>query len=440
MVDPKDTGKLPPWLTPGGAEALSMPWLGMMTFSPHVWNDLGHHIMVAAFQNESTFNANAFDGGPAEAPIAPWGYQGGNGWDTSAKSQLGWVDLSTTAPATAPAGGGAVSGDQLSLGMAANYGTSWGVIARNGDTSGVAAPAWAHGGDTIVYVSTKASKSGRLDVGTADLWSVPYAGGMGGAASPVKGASDPAWNEYYPSFSPDDQFIAFNQSPTADNMYYDPKAQVYVVPAAGGTAVRLAADDPPACTGVVSPGINNSWPKWSPEYPKCSGKTYYWMIFSSSRNQVPFGPKANVQNENTSHLYLTSLVVDAAGFRDHDAGHLHLESAHDGDPSGLHRPAAEQSHPPVGANQSSAAPAAASAPAAAAAPADVTRPWTTRIKPAATGMRRRTRAAGRVPIFGARNWARLSRRDGWGALRGERPLAPPGCKGAQRVSRSGAPK
>ncbi|HXN32276.1 MAG TPA: hypothetical protein VN894_10460, partial [Polyangiaceae bacterium] len=122
MVDPNDTGKMPPWLTAGGAEALSMPWLGMMTFSPHVWNDLTQHIVVAAFQDESTFNAGAFDGGPSAAPIAPWGYQGGNTWDTSAKSQLGWIDLSTPVPPIAPTDGGAVSGDQLSLGMAANYG------------------------------------------------------------------------------------------------------------------------------------------------------------------------------------------------------------------------------------------------------------------------------------------------------------------------------
>jgi hypothetical protein len=316
MVDPNDTGKLPPWLTPGGAEALSMPWLGMMAFSPHVWNDLNQHIMVAAFQDESTFNATAFDGGVAPAPIAPWGYQGSNEWDTSAKSQLGWIDLSTAVPQIAPADGGPISGDQLSLGMAANYGTSWGLIARTGDTSGVASPAWAHAGDTIVYASTKASMSGRLATGTADLWSVPYAGGAGGAAAAIAGASDPAYNEYYPAFSPDDRFIAFNRSPLADPMYYDPKAEVYVIPASGGTPTRLAANDPPVCMGVKSPGITNSWPKWSPEYPQCSGNTYYWIIFSSSREQIPFGPKAGGNlsgNEDTSQLYLTALVEDATG-------------------------------------------------------------------------------------------------------------------------------
>jgi hypothetical protein len=314
MVDTNDTGKLPPWLTPGGAQALSIPWLGMMSFSPHVWNDSMQHIVVAALGGEGTFNASAFDGGPAAAPIAPWGYQGGNGWSDSPKSQLGWIDLSTNAPPVVPnpAGGGS-AGDQLSLGMAANYGTTWGVIARTGDSSGVASPTWSHSGDTIVYASTNAEKDGRLAAGVADLWSVPYASGAGGNATPIQGASDPSWNEYYPSFSPDDQYVAFNRTPLADNMYYASRAQVYVIPAAGGVPNRLNANDPPACTSVTSPGITNSWPKWSPEYPKCGGKTYYWLIFSSAREKTPFGPQGGLPGENTSQLYLTALTVDETG-------------------------------------------------------------------------------------------------------------------------------
>src|SRR4029077_8797853 len=104
--------------------------------------------------------------------------------------------------------------------------------------------------------------------------------GAGGMATPLAGASDPNFNEYYPAFSPDDKLIAFNRTPVADNMYYAAKAQVYVVSSTGGTPARLAANDAPACMGVTSPGINNSWAKWSPEYPNCNGRTYYWLIFS----------------------------------------------------------------------------------------------------------------------------------------------------------------
>jgi hypothetical protein len=91
---------------------------------------------------------------------------------------------------------------------------------------------------------------------------------------------------------------------------------VFVVPAAGGTAQRLAANDPPACLGVSSPGLTNSWPKWSPSVQTCAdGLTYYWIIFSSSRD----GNKFNLANFKdpkpstplpTSQLYLTALTID----------------------------------------------------------------------------------------------------------------------------------
>ena len=70
---------------------------------------------------------------------------------------------------------------------------------------------------------------------------------------------------------------------------------------------RLAANDPPACSGFASPGVNNHWAKWSPAMPGVSssdGKTYYWLIFSSNRYGTP--PVGNVQ---VSQLYATAIVV-----------------------------------------------------------------------------------------------------------------------------------
>ena len=72
-----------------------------------------------------------------------------------------------------------------------------------------------------------------------------------------------------------------------------------MIPAAGGTPHRLAANDPPACSGLTSPGVTNSWPKWSPESTTTlSGKTYYWLTFSSTRA----GTKPQ--------LFVTPLVVE----------------------------------------------------------------------------------------------------------------------------------
>ena len=49
-------------------------------------------------------------------------------------------------------------------------------------------------------------------------------------------------------------------------------------------SVRIAANTPPLCTGEVSPGVDNSWPKWSPLVETKNGKQYYWLTFSSTRS------------------------------------------------------------------------------------------------------------------------------------------------------------
>src|SRR5690606_28998478 len=104
----------------------------------------------------------------------------------------------------------------------------------------------------------------------------PFGGGQGGPATPVAGAAEVAHAEYYPDYSGDDRLIAFTRvsdfaqtfaslTDQSDRMiYYRPESEIFVVPASGGTALRLAANDPPACTGESSPGLHNSWPKWSP--------------------------------------------------------------------------------------------------------------------------------------------------------------------------------
>ncbi|HXX66756.1 MAG TPA: hypothetical protein VEK07_06230 [Polyangiaceae bacterium] len=306
-------GVLPAWLSPGGAEALSQPWLGMMTFSPTVWN-AGTHRVVTTYAISPGVdpweNGMSFSGG--NPPISP---------------RLAWIDLSTNAPPVLDSTAGVPASNAQpaqQAALAANAGTSFGFI-PTGDPRGAECPAWTHDGTKITYVSTTAGKDGRLDQGEADLYTVEYSGGMGGTAAGVPGASDPIVAEYYPSYSSDDRYIAFDRAPGQDTLYYDSNAEVYVVQAGGAAApTRLAANDPPTCmtsqaTGMPSrsPGVTNSWPKWSPESPSCGGKTYYWLIFSSTRLGYPFSPTLLVNplsaNEVTSQLYLTGIVDDGSG-------------------------------------------------------------------------------------------------------------------------------
>jgi hypothetical protein len=166
-----------------------------------------------------------------------------------------------------------------------------GVVARQGDARGATEPAFSHDGTRIVYVSSAPSTihDGRLDTGPADLYVVPYQAGAGGTATALTGAADGANTHYYPSFSPDDLFLAYTYAAGNGTAYSNPDAEIFVVGATGGQPTRFAANDPPSCqTSVHSPGITNDWPKWAPEATTAgNGKTYYWVTFSSTRSGTP---------------------------------------------------------------------------------------------------------------------------------------------------------
>ena len=77
-------------------------------------------------------------------------------------------------------------------------------------------------------------------------------------------------NAYYPAWSPDGEWIAFNVS-TGDS-YADADAMVWVVRADGSAAVELAA------ANQVS-GLTNSLPRWGP----LPDDDVMWLAFSSNR-------------------------------------------------------------------------------------------------------------------------------------------------------------
>jgi hypothetical protein len=94
-------------------------------------------------------------------------------------------------------------------------------------------------------------------------------------------------------------------------MYSQSSAEMYVIPASGGTATRLAANDPPACSGRTSPGVSNSWPKWGPTALEGNGSKYYWIVFSSTRS-----------SSGNPQLYVTSVVQTGSKIATHGAIYL----------------------------------------------------------------------------------------------------------------------
>ncbi|HSO40118.1 MAG TPA: hypothetical protein VLT33_46640 [Labilithrix sp.] len=171
-------------------------------------------------------------------------------------------------------------------------GVGWNVLARTGDTGAASSAVFSHDGTKVGYVSVTASGAGVIAT-DGRIHIVPYANRAGGVSTAVPGASDAAFNQFYPTFSADDQLLAFNRVSATGNStsYNNPAAEVFVVPTTGGTPTRLAAKK--------SPGITNSWPKWSPEVQDDAGKSYYFLVFSSTRNPGSAGPQ----------LYVAPIVV-----------------------------------------------------------------------------------------------------------------------------------
>ncbi len=135
---------------------------------------------------------------------------------------------------------------------------------------------WSPDGKYIVFARAEAREPyppGKEMAGNAndprelqikyDLYRVPFNGGRGGVAEPLAGASQNGMSNSFPKVSPDGKWIVFVQCRNGQLMR--PDSELYIVPAAGGTARRLNANAAPM----------NSWHSWSPNSR--------WLVFSSKR-------------------------------------------------------------------------------------------------------------------------------------------------------------
>jgi hypothetical protein len=244
-------GSAPSFIGAGGAQAMLQPWRGLPAFSAAHWSPT-ERVLIST------------KAGDVVSDIG----------------ELQKIDLT-----------------------AATMGAAITTLARTGDPGIPAMATWSHSGTSITYASVKTMVDARPSRGPGDLYTVPYANGAGGTAVKVPGASTAEYEENYPSYSPDDQFLSFTRVPKDDEMLFSANKEVFVVPSAGGTPIRLAANDPPACVGRPSPGVWNSFAKWSPDVGLDDGGTrYYWQVFSSKRDGT-----------GRSKLYLSALVVPPSG-------------------------------------------------------------------------------------------------------------------------------
>lgn len=147
-------------------------------------------------------------------------------------------------------------------------------------------PAWSPDGQTIAFVRSLAAPGigGASVEGPADIYIVPAGGGQ---PQPLPGVSRDGFN-YYPAYSPDGRWLAFTRHTTGQRSYADDAAEIYLVLATGGEALRLAANDAP--DGTPLQNSSNSWPTWSQD-----GR---WLAFNSKRDDPAFDIFVTAVDEN----------------------------------------------------------------------------------------------------------------------------------------------
>ncbi len=305
-------GQSPTFLTQGAQVILNQPWLGMQAFSKAHWSE-SEKIMIAGFTPRNIPETMISSVGTSVGFTSTIPYP-------STGDRLIWIDLMTpfTFTGTNPPNATVLNSEMLN---AYNSG-AFGFLNTSNERS-ISTPVWSHDGRTIAYTSSTYTQDGRLSEknNDIDIHLVDFNNRQGGTPRCLGGACDTTVFEYYPAFSADDKLIAFNRAPKNNTMvYYRPDSEIFIVPAEGGTPVKLAANDPPVCSGQNSAQLFNSWAKWSPFVVSTTSslfppaRSFYFLIFSSGRKypeQFTIPPtEYSPPDTRSSQLYMATIIKD----------------------------------------------------------------------------------------------------------------------------------
>jgi len=166
-------------------------------------------------------------------------------------------------------------------------------------------PAWSADGGRIAFVRAAGSNQSSTITVPCDIMVVSA---QGGVPLLVPGASALGYN-YHPAFSPDGKWLAFTHHETGTTTYGDQKAEIFIVPAQGGAARRIQANDGPGGQRLENAG--NTWPSWSQD-----SKTLY---FSSRRcdNQYDIFSTQIDETGNSAPATRLTLISDPQAFEYH---------------------------------------------------------------------------------------------------------------------------
>jgi Tol biopolymer transport system component len=154
-------------------------------------------------------------------------------------------------------------------------------------------PDWSPDGNSIAYV--KVGRANTLQMfGKGAIMAVSRSGAGWGAPVEIVPAKS-GWNHYYPAWSPDSQFLVYNESKCNSGDFGDecdadtnPTATLYAVkPQAGATPIALARANAGGVLDGNNSALTNSYPKWSPfVFQRVAGEAssrLMWITFASRR-------------------------------------------------------------------------------------------------------------------------------------------------------------
>ena len=184
-------------------------------------------------------------------------------------------------------------------------------------------PDWSPDGSRIVYTRTGKAYDGGANNQRFYRAAIQMVEDRGGGAwqGPIDlVASQAGVNNYYPSFAPDSQLLAFNRStcPTGDshkdcNGDSDPTASIYVMkPEPGAPVIPLVRVNAPGPTDAGT-ALTSSWPRWAPfEFQRTDDPAtrLVWVTFSSTRRYGLRSPPPGANDESASGSLLWMAAVD----------------------------------------------------------------------------------------------------------------------------------
>jgi WD40 repeat protein len=130
-------------------------------------------------------------------------------------------------------------------------------------------PDWSPDGTSIVMVRMTGGSNSDMSFSGGEIVQVPWDGTALGTPE-VLVARESGYNVYYPTYSPDGRWIAYDRS-TGDS-YADPDAEIWLASRDGSVHVKLAAANGAADS-------KNSYPRWGP----LPDDDVLWLAFSSDR-------------------------------------------------------------------------------------------------------------------------------------------------------------